>query len=478
MSFKKTVAIVATAGALAAISVPALAFENEFHGLYNFNTNFSNFQSGGSGDYNPSGRPEHLQTNNYFEQRGRIYYTAKVSDDLKLVTGFELDTRFGGITDNKYTNSNDSGRLDADGITLETKWVYLDFNIGKNFNTKLGVQPYKDTIKGLFIDADIPAIMTTTKLGAYTLNLGFSRFAENYQSASSTTTVRLGDGADDLFIMDNIFALNKDTKLALSYYFLANYTGTATGGQAGTVLDGHTNDQDILLNTLALSAETKLGPVSLSGFGAGQFGQQQHANPFGAQTPSRYFHGWAANAAAKIAIGPGTLRTAALFTSGNSSDNAAQYRGWITSSVNSYNEGGMMILARATQNSPSSTDAYIRRNVTNIALLTVGFDANLTDKLFLNTNLGAAWAPSSNNAPVDLSKPAFMGANNNSSDYMGTELNLELGYKLYSNLTLKAQAAYVLLGSYYTNSALRPTATTAANPENPYTARLHAQFKF
>ena len=35
--------------------------------------------------------------NNYFEQRARLQYTAKVSDDLKLVTHFELDTRFGGI---------------------------------------------------------------------------------------------------------------------------------------------------------------------------------------------------------------------------------------------------------------------------------------------------------------------------------------------------------------------------------------------
>ena len=32
------------------------------------------------------------------EQRARILYTAKASDDLKLVTHFELDSRFGGTS--------------------------------------------------------------------------------------------------------------------------------------------------------------------------------------------------------------------------------------------------------------------------------------------------------------------------------------------------------------------------------------------
>ena len=36
-----------------------------------------------------------LKTNNYFEQRARLFYTAKASDDLKLVTGFEIDSVWG-----------------------------------------------------------------------------------------------------------------------------------------------------------------------------------------------------------------------------------------------------------------------------------------------------------------------------------------------------------------------------------------------
>jgi len=459
MSLKKSVAIAAAVGAMAAISVPAMALENEFHGTYTFNTIFSNFQDGGSGNFTPAGWRENRQVNNYLEQRARLQYTAKVSDDLKLVTHFEINNRFGNlntVTNSQGTQTDVSGSdLDADGLNLVTKHVYLDFNLGKNFNVKTGIQPYKDTIKGIFIDADVPAVMTTTTLGAYKLGLGYSRYND-----SSTGASRLGDKATDLFIMDNTFAFTKDTKAALSYYLLADYR----------------TDQAILLNTLGASAETKLGPVSLSGFAAMQAGHQKQQVGAAAlpNKSSKYFHGYAANLTAKIAAGPGTAKVAGLFVSGNNnSSGEAHDRGWQNTGISSYNDGGMMVLVRATQNSPTTTDRYIRRVVTNVALATLGYDANLTDKIFANGNVGFAWAPSSTGAPVDKAT-----GRSNTGDFIGTEFNLETGYKLNANLTLRAQAAYAILGPYFKGSATTDGATIYKDPENPYTARLLASFKF
>jgi hypothetical protein len=96
MSLKKTVAIAAAAGALAAISVPAMAFENEVHGAFNLKYYLSNYENGGGGAilYGPTpasvngNTTENLRMNNYFEQRARVFYNAKASDDLKLVTAF------------------------------------------------------------------------------------------------------------------------------------------------------------------------------------------------------------------------------------------------------------------------------------------------------------------------------------------------------------------------------------------------------
>ncbi len=444
MSIKKTVAIAAAAGALAAISVPAMALENEFHGSYYFGTIFSNYNNGVAGvNFVPTLKKPKM--NNYFEQRARIQYIAKASDDLKLVTQFEIDNQFGKSTATTATNNKTNGvGIDSDVVNIEVKHAYLDFNIGKNFNTKLGIQPYKDTLKGLFIDADIPGITTTTELGAYTLGLGFTRLTDSLAPFSQSTAhaFRLGELNQDLFMLDNTFAFTKDTKAALSYYFLANY---ATA-----------NARD-LNHTFSLSGETKVGPVALSGFVAKQLGNSRTATGVRGSN-----NGWAANVAAKAAVGPGTARTGFLFTSGDNNPSDGHNNGWAPTTVNSYNESGLVILTRNTANSPGTTDQYIRRAITNQAVAFLGYNANLTDKLFVDGAVGAAWVPASAGAP-----------NNNASDFMGTELGLTTGYKLYPNLTLQAQAGYMILGGYYADSA-----AGAKDPENPYTMRLQAKFAF
>lgn len=469
MSIKKTVAIAAAAGALAAISVPAMALENEFHGSYTFNSIFSNIQNGWVGNYAPQGKPENQKMNNYFDQRARLQYIAK-TDVVKLVTQFELDTRFGGITDGKYTNTSDAGVLDSDGINFETKHVYLDANLGQNFNLKTGIMPYKDTLKGVFIDADVPAILTTTKLGAYTLGLGFSRFNEIQQSGTNTTN-RLGDRASDLFILDNTFSINKDTKAAFSYYFLADYKQNNIINGFATVPAG-TNTDAMLLHTFGLSGESKIGPATLSGFIAMQAGHVKYATPAAGTTGSAQLHGWAANVAAKAAVGPGTAKTAFLFTSGNNSTNGNHYKGWITP-LNTYNESGMMILTRNTGDAPTTSDMRIRRTIQNVALLTMGYDANVTKQVFVNGNVGFGWTPAS-----EKDGRITGTANYNSSDFMGTELNLEAGYKVSDNMSLSARAAYMILGGLYKGTASNSTVASSKDPENPYTLRLLAKFAF
>ena len=70
----------------------------------------------------------------------------------------------------------------------------------------------------------------------------------------------------------------------------------------------------------------------------------------------------------------------------------------------------------------------------------------------------------------------------NASSYMGSELNVETGYKMYDNLTLSLQAAYVMLGGYYNNSSSASYTNAAGmhaeTPENPYTVRTSLIFNF
>ncbi|MDY0301414.1 MAG: hypothetical protein RBQ99_07510 [Trichlorobacter sp.] len=457
--FQKQMLTLAAAGALSAVTaLPAMAFENEFHGLFNTHFTVSNYNNGGSGDMFQGLAPvngtvyqnsKHKKTNNYLQQRLRLQYIAKASDDLKLVTQFEVNNLWGDRAGGVAGANGQGGGLDTDGVNLQTKHVYLDFNVGQNFNTKVGLQAYKDTLKGIYIDADLPAIMTTTKFGKnYTLALGYSRYGTQFEDGSNKT--RLGGNNLDLFIMDNTFAFNKDTKATFSYYMNADYRN-------------HGNDNTV--HTFGLGGQTKVSGVDVSGFVAMQAGSDKS----GAKHAKN--QGWAANIAAKAKVGPGVARAGFLYTSGDK-DSKSNNKGWRpvmhdanNGTVNTYNESGLIILARNTVNSPTTSDNYLRRNISDIGVGYLGYDAKLTEKINLDGGVGFAFAGEKND---------------HKGKYMGTEIGLTAGYQLYKNLKLMAQAGYVVLGDYYKNNTPGGyiATTDGSKPANPYTARLQARFNF
>ncbi|BCS55667.1 hypothetical protein [Geobacter sp. SVR] len=517
MKLKKTVAIAAAASALAAVSVPAMAFENEFHGtsrLRYFLSNYENANKGGvllpltSGAIrgpNTSDTTENLKMNNYFEQRTRIFYTAKASDDLKLVTGFEIDSVFGdkaqgattaaGSTVNGSTvvgtGRNQGGALESDTVNLETKWVYLDFKIPSTpVQVKAGIQPIKDQLKGVFFDADIAGILTTSKIGAATVNAGYFR---GYDQSFFGTNRPYGMDNLNLGLLEGKFALSKDLNVGAVYYLYDDSRGSVTG--VADANGTNTNlGNDFQVHVFGVNGDAKLGKLSLSGFAAYQYGiiKQSNAN-------SAHLNAYAANVAAKAPIGPGTLRTALLVTSGNGqSDTPANghLKGWVSidqnqnnswagnaSAVNTYNESGMLLLNRNAAASTGTTDTSIVYNTGNgtnplnaqgVYLATVGYDLNITPKFYTNFNAGAAWAAHTNSLkPVD--KATTM---QNATNYMATEINLETGYKMYDNLTASLQAAYVFLGGYYKNSSFYGTQASPKDPENPYTIRTSLIYNF
>ncbi len=61
---------------------------------------------------------------------------------------------------------------------------------------------------------------------------------------------------------------------------------------------------------------------------------------------------------------------------------------------------------------------------------------------------------------------------NKGNNFMGTEFNVETGYKLYDNLTASVQGAYVILGGYYSDM------DNGRDPANPFTARLALNYAF
>lgn len=227
--FQKQMLTIAAAGALTAVTaLPAMAFENEFHGTFTVKTFVSNFDKGGLL------LKENTKTNNYTDQRTRIQYTAKASDDLKLVTQFEMNTQWGAGNDTKSGLDLSGGDIDTDGYNVQVKHAYLDFNVGKALNVKAGQQAYKDKFGGLLVDADLPMAYVAYKRGAYTLGLGYSRFNDDNDLVLAGDKTYYGDNVGDLYALDNTFAINKDTKVGFSYYLNRDETGVAaTAGAVG-----------------------------------------------------------------------------------------------------------------------------------------------------------------------------------------------------------------------------------------------------
>jgi len=131
---KKLLVITLAVLLVGAFTVPAMAVDHEFGGFWN--TRFfsaSNF----SGDDSES------QDGRYVDTRTRLYYTAVLSDELKLVNKFEMDADWG---------DDERGDIGADGQNFEIKHSYADFNLG-DWNVKLGTQG-KAFARGFVFDSD------------------------------------------------------------------------------------------------------------------------------------------------------------------------------------------------------------------------------------------------------------------------------------------------------------------------------------
>jgi hypothetical protein len=511
MKLNKKLMVLAAVGALGAASATsAHAFENEFHGFYNLKYFLSNYETSSFGFLTPGGQsitstttlatgvttnrlnlgPENRKASNFFDQRARIFYTAKANDDLKLVTGFEIDSVFGDKAQGQALR-NQGGALESDATNLETKWVYLDFKIPSTpVKVTAGIQPAKDAFKGIFLDADIAGINTVTKLGPTTIGVGYFRAYD--QSFFSTT--RTDRGIDDLDIVavSADFNINKNAKVGAAYYL---YDDNRNNIDNNTTTPFQT---PLTLHVFGVNADVKLGDLGLSGFAAMQQGSV-HSQRSGRATIS----GYAFNAAAKLPVGPGTLRSAFLYASGDDGRDGIitswqsvtqTQNGAVGAPANTYNESNMMLLNRAAGMEGTQSDVNIVNSINNrnqgVILATLGYDAQITPKCYANANVGVAWAAKNNAGGTTTLGTVAAGATTrtdttvlnrainsngqaNGTNFLGTEINIETGYKLYDNLTAKLQAAYVILGGYYAG-----TAVNGKDPEDPYTARVMLSYVF
>ena len=452
MNFKKAAAIAVAAGAFGAISVPAMAFENEFHGMYRFmgyqSNSFNGLTVGLSAD--PA-------AGFMAEQRARLQYSAKVNADFKLVTHFELDSRFGGKNVNTPTaftgtttspngylgtySGNDAGNLDADQLTLETKNVYVDFNCPlTGANVKLGLQPWADSYQGLFLLADMTGAYATKGFGPANISLGWFRFDDN-----TTATANVGRSTADMLVLGSKYTISKELAIGASYYYVNNDSGTTTPPFEK-------------LHMIGVDADIKVGPATIKPFVAIQSGDR---------TATTDLKGYLLGAVTKTKVGSGAINLSAIYLSGDSNAKSEKSFSAIAKMQTYFVPANMWLLVR-NGSAINSSNSLLGNDLTvggrGLAAVFAGYEG-IMDKLFYNANIGYAQTAETR------------GSNQNS---IGTELNAQVGYKMLDNVSVSAAFAYAFLGDGMNsaNVADRIPGFGVANADDPYALNLQLSYTF
>jgi hypothetical protein len=470
---------------LGCFSTSAYAIENEFHGTLRIKGDLTNFAASGGNDASGAAT---LSTNNlgknyyYTEQRLRLWYTAKLDSDVKVVTGFEFDSRWGDSDKSSARGRNYGGAWETDNVNMETKNIYVEFPLlYLPTKAKAGLMSLDDSYKGIFFNADSAAVMTETKIDKAKLVVGWMRAYDNTTfngskdtvpaiNITTTTTVNEGSLAGmpgtysyDIGVLDAKYEVNENLTVGGSYYLVYENLLAKQGM-------GYN-----MMHTLGVNALAKLGPATVDAFLLYQAGDNP-TNNLG--RPGQSVSALAAQVSGRMKIGSnGSVRASFLYASGDDgkSETVKAFQG-INSlggeTTSTYTSARMMMLIDHTRNA-TSTDRALIATITNNNMGVIGgfigYDITF-GKVFANANLGmAAVAQGNENKPMNLKTKDY-----SNGDYVGTEINAEVGYKIGSNMDLSLLGGYVILGDFYkdtvrigginSSSTLFPIGT----PDNPW----------
>jgi hypothetical protein len=469
MKQRKLKLSVAAVAAMGCMSSSAFAMENQFNGLLRIKGDFTNFDQAGGNDASGKAVLSYKNLGKsffYSEQRGRIRYTAKFNEEAKLITQFEIDSRWGDTSQNVARNQG--GAMEADQVNLETKSVYMEFAVPNiPMTARAGIQPVNDMYKGIFLGTDAAAVSTITKLDKTTLYLTWMRGYDNRNFKGSTSPAIAGNNGKengssdektpgrislDAFMFDAKYDVSKELK---------------TGGSAYLVYDNLSGRGYNLLGTIGVNAAYVFDRGVIDGFLLYQVGDNP-TNNFG--QVGQAVSAFAANVGGKLKIGPGTARANFLFASGDDGKaSVGAFQGLNQlgdgSATSTFSAAQMTMLITNTKYA-ANTDRGLINTVTNnnqgVIGAFLGYDVDI-DKAFVKGNLGFASAAREN----QTFKPKNLNKNDYNGNYIGTEVNAEVGYKISENLTASLVCGYVFLGEYYKDTAKLPDGRIKT-PDNPW----------
>jgi hypothetical protein len=431
----KKLSILALAALLVvAFTVPAAALENEFGGYWR--TRF--YQMGHfNGEDNDAG------TYRLVDTRTRLYYTAKINDNLKLVNKFEMDATWGGPDQSRAAaaaGNRGYGEMGADGANIEIKNSYADFNTGP-VNWTVGVQPYR-LFRSFFIDDDDAGLIARWPIGkAFGVAGSWLKAYEGGPDGGNNDDI-------DSYTLSGwmYFSEHMSIKPSVNWTYSSDYSGFS-GVPAG----------ELSRWTYGLDFDMDFDNFGLWATAIGQAGKIKDVAILGDQDFKGYLFGLGGN----VALGPVDIHTQGFYASGDDDATdgdidsfSAERASYYWAEILGY---GIFDYAVPT-GSPGD-------KITNIWAVNLGTTIKPMDKLSATVDLWYA-KRAEDIGGIDPATGLPWGG----EDELGTELDVVVTYQLVEGLNLDLVGAYLWAGD--------AVSTDGNNDKDPYEfgARLSLSF--
>jgi len=372
---RKLLVLLSAIALVVVFTVPATAFESQFGGYWRTRM-FS--QTNFSGDDTESLDIMAVDT------RTRIYYTAKFTDNVKLVNKFEWNSGWGdGV----------GGDIGTDGMGIfRIKNSYADFNLGP-LNFKVGAHAAY-LARGFWYDDDHMGLTASYKTDAMTTTFYWIKAVEGGAGPDAN------DGDVDYYVVAPSFKVG----IGAVKPWLAYEVSKAT---------------DLAAYDIGVDADLKFGAVALWFSGIMQGGDQ-------ATDLSR--EGTLAAVGVSVPLGAVSVHGSINYATGDDPATADTIEGFVAFSP--YWVHAEILGPGVTDNGSSNNSPAGGGALTNLTAFNVGVSLSPMDKLKLKIDV---WDATLNEEVGGETK-------------LGTEVDIKATYKLVDNMNLDVVYAYLSAG--------------------------------
>jgi len=473
----KKFAILALAAVLViAFTVPAAALENEFGGYWR--TRFYT-----QGHFN--GEKDDLGTYRRVDTRTRLYYTAKINDNLKFVNKFEFDATWGSSAGSRngrsaastapYTfvdgagqtntipaqafvtsgNNYGYGEVGADGGNVEIKNSYADFTMGP-VNFTVGVQPYL-LFRGFAIDDDASGVIARWKVLDNFILAG--SWLKNYEGGADG-----GNNEDiDTYTLSSAFYFSENISIKPSFSYARSSELDSAGGAALLAFDAAAGQfagttvgaGEAQVYTYGADFDMDFDNWGLWATLIGQSGTVEQAVGSDVDLSS-----WLAAAGGNVMLGMFDVHAQGFYTPGDDDPFDRDIDNYFAP-IASYYWSEIMGLGIFDNDASAGSPG---NKIFNIWAVNLGTSIKPMDKLKVDVDLWYA----------ERQEDLIFGVNALGvpikENKLGTELDVKVTYQLVEGLNLDLVGAYLWAGD--------ATSTDGNNQEDPYEvgARLSLSF--